>query len=119
MLKSYRFFILLIIAFLIVGGIGGGVLGGVAGYELATSRAVQVQSAVAGQLISAPIVSRNPAVGSSSPNQDTTVVDTVKLAEPAVVTIINTTQTRTQRNGVVPAIAEGSGVIIDQQGHIV
>lgn len=119
MLNRYRIFILLILAILLVGGIGGGVLGGVAGYELATSRAATVQSAVAGQLISAPIVSRNPAVGASSPNQDTSVVDTVKLAEPAVVTIINTTQTRTQRNGVVPSIAEGSGFIIDQQGHIV
>src|SRR5436305_944517 len=50
---------------------------------------------------------------------DATIIAMVKKAEPAVVTVVNTAQTQTQRNGVVPSIAEGSGVIIDQQGHIV
>lgn len=119
MLKPNRFFILLVLTILIMGVTFGGVVGSFAGYQLAAGRSAQVQSSVGAQLISAPLVSRNPFVGNPSPAQDTAVVDTVKAAEPAVVTIINTAQTRTQRNGVVPSIAEGSGVIIDQQGHII
>ncbi len=110
------FFVMVALA---IGVLGGSLLGGVAGYSLAASRASAVQSAVGAQFLSASTPVLAPAVSNSSANQDATVVDTVKTAEPAVVTILNTTQTLTRRNGMVPALAEGSGVIIDQQGHII
>src|SRR5262249_53324616 len=51
--------------------------------------------------------------------EDSAITDVVKKAEPAVVTIVNTMQARSGRFGSFSATAEGSGVIIDAQGHIV
>ncbi len=84
-----------IVVALALGVLGGSLLGGVAGYSLAASRASAVQSAVGAQFLSASTPVLVPAVSNSSANQAATVVDTVKTAEPAVVTILNTTQTLT------------------------
>ncbi|HZQ07069.1 MAG TPA: trypsin-like peptidase domain-containing protein [Anaerolineae bacterium] len=119
MFKRSTWIGLLVVLGLMVGAIGGVLVGGVGVYMLTANRTPNAQPALAVQRLSAQVPVQAPSVTSASPAQDATVVDTVKKAEPAVVTILNTTQTRTQRNRTIPALAEGSGVIIDQQGHIV
>src|SRR5690348_706301 len=110
-----------LIALLVLLGVGlGVVLGGAFGpfrsETTAMAQAPQAQLASAIKPLAAPAGSANAAA------DDTTVINTVKQAEPAVVTIINLSQTQSQSQapgqcGVVPSLAEGSGVIIDQQGH--
>ncbi len=119
MFKRSTWIVLLVVLGLMVGAIGGVLVGGVGVYVLTANHAASAQPAVSVQRLSAQVPVPAISVSSASPAQDATVVDTVKKAEPAVVTILNTTQTRTRRNGTIPAVAEGSGVIIDQQGHII
>lgn len=112
----------------LVGILGGGVMGGVVGYYVALNRApVSVPSAV-GQLTVAKSPGQPSAVTNLSVTEDSAIIDTVKKTEPGVVTVVNTLQTQSGQFGrgsrpfgpnSAPAEAEGSGVIIDQEGHIV
>jgi 2-alkenal reductase len=111
MLKRISLMAILILAGVAIGVVMGGAMGSVA-------RAGFLQAPVVAQLGSGKAPSQAPAANVSAAD-DSTVITTVKKAEPAVVTIVNTSQTQTQRNGVVPSVAEGSGVIIDPQGHII
>ncbi len=110
----------------LVGILGGGVMGGVVGYYVALNRApVSVPSAV-GQFAVAKLPSQPSAVTNLSVTEDSAIIDTVKKTEPGVVTVINTLQSGQSGRGTrpfgpnsTPTEAEGSGVIIDEQGHIV
>lgn len=120
--SSSGLFLAVVFLAVLVAIVGGGVVGGAAGYYVALHNApVSVQAPVA-KLASAqgpnPVVAGSPAAAADN----STVVETVKKAEPGVVTIVNTMQpTQTGRRGqsLGPAVAEGSGFIIDNQGHIV
>jgi 2-alkenal reductase len=114
-------------------------MGAAAGYYVALNRIPAVVPAGLGQLAVEKSQSQTtPAVTSSvSVTEDSAVIDTVKKTEPAVVTVINTLQASSgQSGGINPFgpnpfgpnpgpsgpganVAEGSGIIIDQQGHIV
>ena len=98
----------------IVFGVGGGVAGGVAGYYVALS---QQPAAVVttGALPSATV--KTTTVASVSATESSSVAAVAQQAEPAVVTIISTMQVQARR-GSGTAVAEGSGVFIDAQGHI-
>ncbi|MBI3912647.1 MAG: trypsin-like peptidase domain-containing protein [Chloroflexi bacterium] len=111
----------LVLLVVLLGVIGGAVTGGVAGYYAAQSAApapVVVTSApspVAASSQSAP-----PVVGATTNmtlKEESAVIDSVRKAKPAVVTIINELNSQSRR-GVTPT-ASGSGVIIDPQGYII
>ncbi len=114
----------------LVGIVGGGLMGGVAGYYVALNRAPVAAPAPSAQLAVAKSPSQPPVVTNLSVTEDSAIIDTVKKTSPGVVTIINTLQSQSGSSGQGlnpfgpnpnsgPNIAEGSGVIIDQQGHIV
>lgn len=110
----------------LVGVVGGGLMGGVAGYYMAFNRPAAVLTTGTGQLALSNSRNQPPVVTNISVSEDSAVIDTVKKTEPGVVTVINTLQAapsgrRLQPFGPNsgPSEAEGSGVIIDSQGHIV
>ncbi len=103
----------------LVGIAGGGVLGGVVGYYAASNRASATTTSASAELAAAQSPAHSSAVSSLSVTEDSAVIDVVKKAEPAVVTVESTMQTQSRRFGTTLATAEGSGVIIDAQGHIV
>lgn len=111
----------------LVGVVGGGMMGGVAGYYVALNRAPAVISSGAPQLAVSNTTTKPPAVTNISVSEDSAVIDTVKKTEPGVVTVINTLQAQSAPSGrgfrvgpnQAPNEAEGSGVIVDSQGHIV
>lgn len=129
---SRRLLALLVLGILL-GVIGGGVMGGAVGLYVAGSHPTLVVSSPSAELTSAKTT--NPPVISSnlSVTEDSAIIDTVKKAEPAVVTVINTLETNAQQQapgrqnpfgpnnptGPSASIAEGSGVIIDASGHII
>src|SRR5207237_7045250 len=97
---------------LALGMLGGGVVGGVAGYYVAQHQA-NLSAA-------SPIGSAQPStVSNRTASESSAITQVVQKAEPAVVTVVNTAQVQSRRFGNNSAIAEGSGVIIDSQGHIV
>lgn len=117
-----RWLVVLVLLGILIGTVGGGVMGGVVGLTIAQSRPAVALPVPNVQLTSAqaPV---QPAVTNLSVNEDSAVIDTVKKTEPAVVTVVNTLQGGGQRSfgqgGATPSVAEGSGVVIDAQGHIV
>ncbi len=111
---------------LIIAIAGGGLMGGVVGYYVALNHATVSAPAAVPQLAAAQMPTQSstqspsqpPSVTNMTVTEDSAVIDTVKKTEPAVVTIVTTLQSR-RRFGSTPNVAEGSGIIIDQQGHIV
>ncbi|MFD3162721.1 S1C family serine protease [Herpetosiphon sp. NSE202] len=99
----------LIIAALVLSGVGGGMVGGVAGYRLAqvdqTATAVVVTPTTATPQTNANLTAQ-PVVA----NSNDAVVQTVANASPAVVKIIST---------VTGGQASGSGAIINEDGYII
>lgn len=113
--------VVLVLLGILIGIVGGGVMGGAAGYYVALNRAPVVVSQVPGQLASNRTTNPAPAVTNLSVNSDSAIIDTVKTASPAVVTVVNTLGAATGqfRNRGGANVAEGSGVIFDAQGHII
>ncbi len=117
---------------ILVGVAGGGLMGGVAGYYVALNRAPAAAPAPVGQLAvskSAP-TTQPVTVTNLQVNEDSAVIETTKKAEPAVVTVVNRLSQSGGSGSNNPfgpfgpggpggGIAEGSGVIIDPQGHII
>lgn len=117
----------IIVLVVLVGVIGGSVAGGFAGYyaglSAAPAKIVPVQSSPLN--VSSP-VSANPPIGGSGAvtsitlKEESAVIDAVRKAKPAVVTVINQLQTRrAPTTGGLTPTASGSGVIIDESGYIV
>ncbi len=106
----------------LVGIAGGAVMGGVVGYYVAASRPpVVAPAAISAQPIAAnPGPASPPVVTNITVNENSAIIDTVKKVEPAVVTIISELDQQPSPFGQqVSPVASGSGVIIDQQGHVV
>lgn len=111
----------------LLGVLGGGIMGGFAGYYAAQSVQpvpVDASSAITANVIpssNAPLVQAAPPVNANVIlKEDSAVIDAVRKAKPAVVTIINQMQSRRGffANGSAPT-ASGSGVIVDPRGYIV
>ncbi|MGE5262123.1 MAG: S1C family serine protease [Acidobacteriota bacterium] len=111
----------------LLGVLGGGVMGGFAGYYAAQSvppAPVDASSAITANVIpssNAPLVQAAPPVNTNVIlKEDSAVIDAVRKAKPAVVTVINQMQSRRGffANGSAPT-ASGSGVIVDPRGYIV
>ncbi|HEX9075732.1 MAG TPA: trypsin-like peptidase domain-containing protein [Anaerolineae bacterium] len=118
---SYVLMTVVVVLAVLVGIIGGGVMGGVAGYY--TGR-VSVPTLSPVQVVSAPVAPTLPAVvpGGTSLvlKENSAIIDAVRKAKPAVVTVINQMQTRRGiLGGSISPTASGSGVIIDDGGHII
>lgn len=138
--------IALLVLTLLAGVVGGGVVGGVAGLYAASNPAARASFPANAQYVSSKTTTGQHGVTTNlTVNQDSAIIDTVKKAEPAVVTVINTLQANSgqqsgrRQNPLGPtnpadpnnpsgptapfgsggAVAEGSGVIIDGQGHII
>jgi 2-alkenal reductase len=105
----------------LVGIVGGGLMGGVAGYYAAQNNALVSLPAATPQLAAAQSQSPAPASSNLTVTEDSAVIDVAGKSGPAVVTIVNTLQPRSRRSGRGSGanVAEGSGIIIDEQGHIV
>lgn len=114
-------FVVVVFLGVLVGIVGGGVMGGVAGYYAAQNRAETVLPPATADLASAQPPAPAPASTNLSVVESSAVIDVAKQASPAVVTVINTLQSRTRRSGrgFGANVAEGSGIIIDKEGHIV
>lgn len=111
----------------LLGVLGGGIMGGFAGYYAAQSVQpvpVDASSAITANVIpssNAPLVQAAPPVNANVIlKEDSAVIDAVRKAKPAVVTVINQMQSRRGffANGSAPT-ASGSGVIVDPRGYIV
>jgi 2-alkenal reductase len=111
----------------LLGVLGGGVMGGFAGYYAAQSvppAPVDASTAITAKVIpssNAPLVQAAPPVNTNVIlKEDSAVIDAVRKAKPAVVTVINQMQSRRGffANGSAPT-ASGSGVIVDPRGYIV
>lgn len=116
-------FVLVVFLGILIGITGGALMGGVAGYYVVASRPPITVPAPTVQLTSAQSQATAPAATNLTVTENSAVIDVAKRAGPAVVTIVNTLQNQSRRRGLAPGgnpnIAEGSGFIIDQQGHIV
>lgn len=116
-----------VILAVLLGVLGGGVMGGFAGYYAAQSvppAPVDASSAITANVIpssNAPLLQAAPPVNTNVVlKEDSAVIDAVRKAKPAVVTVINQMQSRRGffANGSAPT-ASGSGVIVDGRGYIV
>lgn len=115
---------LVLIFAVMIGTVGGGVAGGIAGYYAAQANlpasaatAVQPASSDSPRLLQAAPPPQAAATNLTL-QEDSAVIDAVKQAKPAVVTVINQMAGSSRRGGVGPT-ASGSGVIIDQKGYII
>lgn len=117
----------IIVLAVLVGIVGGSVAGGFAGYyagqSAAPAKVIPVQSSpltVSSPVSANPPISGSPSVTSITLKEESAVIDAVRKAKPAVVTVINQLQTRRApvTGGLTPT-ASGSGVIIDESGLIV
>jgi 2-alkenal reductase len=105
---------------MLVGVAGGGLMGGVVGFYVANSQQRPVVSTQSTRPSSAPLLTQQMSISGTGAAGSSALITIVKAAEPAVVTIINTMQASSRRyGGSRTAVAEGSGVFIDAQGHIV
>lgn len=121
---NYALLAFIVLFATLMGVMGGGVMGGIAGYYAA-------QSAIPAQLVSAPAIisdSNSPPVVQAAPpattnlvlKEDSAVIDAVRKAKPAVVTVVNQMQShRGFFGGSGGPTASGSGVIVDAKGYIV
>ncbi|MGE5139151.1 MAG: S1C family serine protease [Rudaea sp.] len=112
---------------IVVGIVGGGVMGAAAGYYVLQTHAAASTTGGVPVLTASQSPSQQQAPqaqSSASITTDSAVVNVVKKAEPAVVTVVATVQIQSRRAnpfspGGQTGLAEGSGFIIDQQGRIV
>ncbi len=116
-----------IVLAILVGIVGGGLMGGFAGYYTARSAApAQVVSAGAAPSVQAaspvsanPPITGSPSVTNITLKEESAIIDAVRKAKPAVVTVISQLQTRRSVLGSNTPSASGSGVIIDDKGYVI
>jgi 2-alkenal reductase len=118
--------VLTVVLAALLGVVGGGVVGGLAGYYAAQSvipASVDTAAASAANTSpnpSPPLLQAAPPVSANlTLKEDSAVIDAVRKAKPAVVTVINQMQSRRGffGGGSAPT-ASGSGVIVDSRGFI-
>lgn len=117
--------VLLVVLGLGVGIIGGGLAGGVAGYYLAQRNIPAPAPPVIVEVPREPVPQEEPDSMESIVDSNSTVVDVVRDVRLAVVTVVNTLETRgstrsigRQLPGQEAPKTSGSGVIIDERGYI-
>ncbi len=123
---NYAIITLTILLAVIVGVLGGAVMGGLAGYYVAAS-VIPTQVVAVGTPAADTSPNANPSNLQGAPpattnltlKEDSAVIDAVRQAKPAVVTIINNMQSRGGFFGSSAVTASGSGVIVDPRGYIV
>ena len=118
---GYVLMTVVVVLAVLVGIIGGGVMGGITGYYAGS---VFVPTPIPVQVISTPIVPTVPAAVPGTTNltlkENSAIIDAVRKVKPAVVTVINQMQTRRGfLGGTISPTASGSGVVIDDKGHII
>ena len=111
--------IVLVFAAVLVMVVGGGLMGAVGGYYVANSASPVIIPTVPSHLASEKLPAPPTVVSKINLETNSAVIDSVKRAEPAVVTIFDATRARVRGFGTDAAQTGGSGVIIDAQGHIV
>ncbi|MGE5141729.1 MAG: trypsin-like peptidase domain-containing protein, partial [Rudaea sp.] len=114
--------VVIVLLTLVLGLTGGGVMGGIAGYYVARTQAV-VTVPAGRAVLTAQVPAQVPTAtaGQTSTAAPSGIEDMVQKASPGVVTIVTTQPTRPRRfnPNSIPVTAEGSGMIVDDQGHIV
>ncbi|MCL5952073.1 MAG: trypsin-like peptidase domain-containing protein [Chloroflexi bacterium] len=113
---------LVLVLTVLVGVVGGGIMGGVAGYyaaQFAPPAATSLVSASKNDLT--PTTQAAPASASNiTLKEDSAVIDAVRKAKPAVVTVVNQMQAQRGFFGqTLSQTSSGSGVIVDPAGYIV
>ncbi len=113
---------LVLVLTVLVGVVGGGIMGGVAGYyaaQFAFPAATTLVSASKNDLT--PTTQAAPASASNiTLKEDSAVIDAVRKAKPAVVTVVNQMQAQRGFFGqTLSQTSSGSGVIVDPAGYIV
>jgi 2-alkenal reductase len=129
--------VLLIVLGLGLGVVGGGVAGAAAGYYVAQRGAISAVATSSARIVSPAVAIQPSASQTTQPAAQTNLteitvqsnsaaIDAVQKVGPAVVTVINTLDTRLMGRTVVPRTpsqespkASGSGVIIDKAGYII
>ncbi len=124
---NYAIITLTIVFAVVIGILGGAVMGGLAGYYVAAS--VVPSQAVANVNTAAADTgpNPNPSVLQAAPpattnltlKEDSAVIDAVRQAKPAVVTIINSMNPHGGLFGSSTVTASGSGIIVDPRGYII
>ncbi len=102
----------------LVGVVGGGLMGGVVGYYVAMNRVAAATPDITTQP-SPTTPGVELSVTNLTVNESSAVIDAAKKVTPAVVTVINTLQRQSSPFGGISPEASGSGVILDEQGHII
>lgn len=124
---TYAMMVFTVVLAVLLGIIGGGVVGGFAGYYAAQSALPAPVDAASASVANASPNSNLPLLQAAPPantnltlKEDSAVIDAVRKAKPAVVTVINQMQSRRGffGGGSAPT-ASGSGVIVDSKGYIV
>lgn len=117
---NYALLSCVVVLAVLVGIIGGGLAGGFAGYYVAQTNAANVPVPVSS---SSPTSTGQSGTPGGTTNltlkEDSAVVDAVNKVKPAVVTIINSMQSRRGFFGSTTPTASGSGVIVDPAGYII
>ncbi len=128
---NYALLTFVVLLAMLMGIVGGGVMGAFAGYYAAesavptslASAAPVNQKAGAGPNVGTPLLQAAPPLANTTNltlKEDSAVIDAVRKARPAVVTIVNQMQSRGGFfGGSSGPMASGSGVIVDAKGHIV
>jgi S1-C subfamily serine protease len=121
---NYAIITLAVFFAVIVGILGGALMGGLAGYYVVESMAPSQAGAIATPAVSTNANPSNlqaapPAPTNLTLKEDSAVIDAVRQAKPAVVTIINDMQPHGGFFGSPTITASGSGVIVDSRGYIV
>ena len=120
---NYPLLAFAVVLAILIGIIGGGVMGGFAGYYVAQSviPTLDVSPASANTIPNPPLLqAAPPATTNLVLKEDSAVIDAVRKAKPAVVTVVNNMQSRRGFFGGSSApTASGSGVIIDIRGYVV
>ena len=117
---NYALLSMLIVLAALVGVVGGGVMGGIAGYyagQAAQSGGLSAGTGKTGD-VAAGLTATVPAGSAVTFQESSSVVDAVRKAKPAVVTVINRMQARRGFFG-SSSTASGSGVIVDAKGYVV
>ncbi|MBI3537587.1 MAG: trypsin-like peptidase domain-containing protein [Chloroflexi bacterium] len=116
--RSNSFLTCAVLLAVLIGILGGAVTGGVAGYYAAQNAVpVAVPISAGASSVNPTALPIAPVTTNLTLKENSAVIDAVRKAKPAVVTVINELNAPARR-AVVPT-ASGSGVIIDAKGYIV
>lgn len=116
---NYALLSCIILLAVLLGVVGGGVAGGMMGYYVAQN-AMPTAKPIAVTTIAANPTPPVAPVTNITLKEDSAVIEAVRKVKPAVVTVVNRMAARRGVfGGTFSPTSSGSGVIIDNKGHIV